>query len=79
MNCKDQAEIDYFWNNFTAEGDESVCGWLKDKFGVSWQIVPDFLTQRITGDEPERAQSMMKALLQMKKLDVAKLEAAYNQ
>jgi predicted 3-demethylubiquinone-9 3-methyltransferase (glyoxalase superfamily) len=78
VNCKDQKEVDYFWNKFTEEGSESVCGWLKDKFGVSWQIVPKFLTEKLVLDEPEKRQKLFEAINQMKKLDVAKLEEAYN-
>lgn len=79
VNCKDQKEVDYFWNRFTEEGKESMCGWLKDKFGVSWQIVPEFISEKVTQGEPQRIQQMMGALSQMKKLDVATLEEAYNQ
>ncbi len=79
VNCEGQAEVDYFWNKFTKEGSESVCGWLKDKFGVSWQIVPDFFTEKMRGNDPKREQQLMTAIYQMKKLNVAKLEEAYNQ
>ena len=78
VDCKDQAEVDYFWDAFTEEGSESVCGWLKDKFGVSWQIVPEFLTEKMKNIEPEKQRQMMDAVYQMKKLDVAKLEEAYH-
>lgn len=78
VNCKDQNEVDYFWDTFTEEGSESVCGWLKDKFGVSWQIVPEFLTEKLTLDEPEKHQSLFEAINQMKKLDIETLKAAYN-
>ncbi|MDC7999923.1 VOC family protein [Aequorivita todarodis] len=78
VNCEDQEEVDYFWDRFTKEGSESVCGWLKDKFGVSWQIVPQFLTEKLALDEPEKRQKLFEAISQMKKLDVAKLEEAYN-
>src|SRR5690606_22839238 len=70
VNCKDQGEVDYFWDAFTAEGSESVCGWLKDKFGVSWQIVPEVFTEIMQENEPEKEQKMMAAVYQMKKLDV---------
>lgn len=79
VNCKDQAEVDYFWNRFTEEGSESVCGWLKDKFGVSWQIVPEFLTEKLALEEPTKRQRLFEAINRMKKLDVAKLKEAYNQ
>ena len=79
VNCHDQKEIDYYWNKFTKEGSESQCGWLKDKYGVSWQIVPEFLTGKIENGEDERIQAMNVAMSQMKKMDVAKLMEAYNQ
>ena len=78
VDCKDQAEVDYYWNALLADGGvESQCGWLKDKFGLSWQIVPKALG-RLMGD-PDRAKSsrVMQAMLKMKKLDVAELERAY--
>ncbi len=78
VDCKDQAEVDYFWNAFTEEGSESVCGWLKDKFGVSWQIVPEFFTEKMKDNEPEKERQLMDAIQQMKKLDVAKLQEAYR-
>ena len=78
VNCHDQKEVDYYWDKFTKEGSESQCGWLKDKFGVSWQIVPEFLTDKVVNGEPARVQKMMEALLLMKKLDVAQLTEAYN-
>ncbi len=80
VNCKDQAELDHFWDGFIKDGGrESQCGWLKDRFGVSWQIVPDIISKKIDHGAPDRLLNMMKALWQMKKLDIAKLEAAYNQ
>lgn len=78
VNCGDQVEIDYFWDSFTKEGSESACGWLKDEFGVSWQIVPEFLMDILDDDEPEKAQNMMKVMSQMRKLNLAKLKEAYN-
>lgn len=74
VHCEDQEEIDHFWNAFTAEGQESQCGWLKDKYGLSWQIVPARLGALMT--DPERAPRVMAALMQMKKIDIATLEAA---
>lgn len=79
LNCNDQKEVDYYWGKFTKEGSESQCGWLKDKYGVSWQIVPEFLTGKIENGEDERIQAMNVAMSQMKKMDVAKLMEAYNQ
>ncbi|MCX2678702.1 VOC family protein [Galbibacter sp. EGI 63066] len=78
VNCKDQKEVDYFWDKFTEEGSESVCGWLKDKFGVSWQIVPEFLTEKLALDEPEKWQKLFEAINRMKKLNVDELKAAYD-
>jgi predicted 3-demethylubiquinone-9 3-methyltransferase (glyoxalase superfamily) len=77
VNCETQAEIDTLWEKLTSDGGkESQCGWLKDKYGLSWQIVPAAL-QRMFGDnDPAKAKRVMKALLQMKKLDIAALEAA---
>ena len=76
VNCENQKEIDYFWNKLTADGGrESECGWLKDKFGVSWQIVPTALGNLMSGD-PKKANRVMQALFQMKKLDIARLEQA---
>lgn len=70
--CDTQEEIDYYWNKLTDGGEESMCGWLKDRFGVSWQIVPSMLGELMTG-ETEKAKRAMQALLQMKKLEIDKL------
>ena len=70
--CDTQEEIDYYWNKLTEGGEESMCGWLKDQFGISWQIVPDALGSLMTG-EPGKAGRVMQAMLQMKKFDLAKL------
>ena len=76
VSCQDQDEVDRYWDALSEGGEEGPCGWLKDKFGVSWQIVPEAL-QRLLGDpDPERAQRAMGAMLQMKKIDVSELEAA---
>jgi len=76
VNCKTQAEIDYFWKKLSAGGKEVQCGWLKDKFGVAWQIVPENLGGLISGKDPAKSDRVMKALLQMVKLDIKKLKAA---
>lgn len=77
VDCKDQAEVDYYWNAFIQNGgQESQCGWLKDKWGFSWQIVPTRLNELLADPDPERASRAMKAMLSMKKLDIATLEAA---
>jgi predicted 3-demethylubiquinone-9 3-methyltransferase (glyoxalase superfamily) len=73
--CKTQAEIDYFWNNLTNGGKEIECGWLEDKFGISWQIVPEKLNQLLSDPDPAKAKKAMHAMLQMKKLVIAELEA----
>ena len=76
VNCESQAEVDELWQKFTAEGEESMCGWLKDKFGVSWQIVPSALGEMLQDKDPEKAKRVMDAMLQMKKIDIQKLEEA---
>ncbi len=80
VSCKDQQEIDHYWDTLTADGgQESQCGWLKDKFGLSWQIVPEMLTERLSNGDPKRAGQMFQAVMGMKKLNIAELERAYNQ
>jgi len=77
VSCKDQREVDELWKKFTADGgEESMCGWLKDKFGVSWQIIPERLMELLSDPDPERAQRATQAMLQMRKIDVAALEKA---
>lgn len=79
VSCQSQEEIDNYWSKLTADGGvESQCGWLKDKFGFSWQIVPAMLSEKLNNGEPARVGQMMQALYQMKKLDIAALENAYN-
>ena len=76
VNCENQQEIDHYWTTLTSHGgQESQCGWLKDRFGFSWQIVPTALGKLMSGD-PQKANRVMQALLQMKKLDIATLEEA---
>ena len=78
VHCEDQAEIDYFWDKLTADGGkESQCGWVKDKFGLSWQVVPKIIGELMTGD-PERANRVMQAVMPMKKLDLQKMKDAYD-
>ncbi|MGO8754327.1 MAG: VOC family protein [Gallionellaceae bacterium] len=79
VNCKTQDEIDELWGKFTAGGEEVQCGWLTNKFGVSWQIVPSALSQLFNDPDPVRAGGVMHALLQMKKLDIAGLQHALDQ
>ena len=76
VNCESQQEIDELWRKLTAGGEESQCGWLKDKFGLSWQIVPTELGKLMSAKDPAKANRVMQALLQMKKLDIAKLQQA---
>jgi len=81
VHCDNQEELDYYWDKLSEGGDEKaqVCGWLKDKFGVSWQIVPSNLTEMICNPDPERSERVMKALLQTKaKIDMKSLEQAYE-
>ena len=78
IDCQDQEEVDYYWNTLTADGgEESMCGWLKDKFGVSWQVVPRRFNELMNGDDEEKVGRVMQAMLKMKKLDIAALENAY--
>lgn len=79
VNCKDQDEVNYYWNKFTADGgQESMCGWLKDKYGISWQIVPTVLSKYLSDKDAMKSQRVMQAMLQMKKIDIAGLEKAYS-
>ena len=78
VNCETQKEVDYFWGKLLAGGQESQCGWLKDKFGLSWQIVPTVLNDMLADPDPARSQRVMKAMLQMKKIDIPTLEKAYK-
>lgn len=78
IDCADQAEVDYFWDRLTADGGaESQCGWCKDKFGLSWQVVPKQIYETVMGKDPAGAQRAMQAMLKMGKLVVADLEKAY--
>ena len=74
--CADQDEVDYYWSKLTEGGEESMCGWLKDRFGVSWQVAPEELAALLGDPDAERAQRATKAMLSMRKLDVAALRAA---
>ena len=78
IDCKDQAEVDYYWNRFVGDGGkESMCGWCSDKFGVSWQIVPAAMQNYLGGSDAAGRQRAMAAMLQMHKLVIADLEKAY--
>ena len=79
VSCETQAEIDYFWEKLSEGGEPGRCGWLKDKFGLSWQIVPPILGQLLGDPDAEKAGRVMKAMLQMNKIDIETLQRAYNQ
>jgi predicted 3-demethylubiquinone-9 3-methyltransferase (glyoxalase superfamily) len=79
VSCKDQDEVDYYWDRLVDGGEESQCGWLKDRFGVSWQIVPDRLFELIGDPDPARATAATKAMLGMRKIVIAEIEAAADE
>ena len=80
VDCGDQQEVDYFWNALTANGgQESQCGWLKDKYGLSWQVIPKRLSELLGDPDTEKAGRVMQAMLKMKKIDIAGLQKAYDQ
>jgi predicted 3-demethylubiquinone-9 3-methyltransferase (glyoxalase superfamily) len=76
INCEDQDEIDYYWERLTDGGEESQCGWLKDRFGLSWQVTPTGMDELFSGSDPERANRAMAAMLKMSKIDLATLRDA---
>ncbi|HEY8700190.1 MAG TPA: VOC family protein [Arthrobacter sp.] len=78
IDCSSQDEVDRYWGALTTGGSESQCGWLKDKFGVSWQVVPSVLGSLLGGPDPAGAQRAMEAMLGMRKLEIRELEAAYK-
>ncbi|SEM06418.1 VOC family protein [Rhodococcus maanshanensis] len=79
VNCDSQEEVDEYWDKLTSDGGQEVqCGWLKDKYGLSWQIVPPGFEEMMVAGDPEKAQRAMQAMLQMKKLDVNELRRAYE-
>jgi predicted 3-demethylubiquinone-9 3-methyltransferase (glyoxalase superfamily) len=78
LYCDSQEEVDYFWSKLTDGGQEGPCGWLKDRYGLSWQVVPVALLQMMTDADPKKPQRVMKAFLQMKKFDIAALQRAYD-
>jgi predicted 3-demethylubiquinone-9 3-methyltransferase (glyoxalase superfamily) len=77
VNCATQDEVDEFWEKLSAGGEKGPCGWLKDKYGVSWQIVPTALEEMLQDQDPDRADRVMNAMLQMSKIDIEGLEKAY--
>ncbi len=78
VNCKTQEEVDYYWGKLSQGGQEIQCGWLKDKYGLSWQIVPTVLGELMTDKDAQKSERVMQAMLQMKKLDIEKLKQAYE-
>jgi len=78
VNCESQEEVDNFWEKLSKGGQEVQCGWVKDEFGLSWQIVPTVLPKLLQDKDPERSKRVMHAMLQMKKLDIATLEKAHR-
>ncbi|MBD2703829.1 VOC family protein [Spirosoma sp. BT702] len=78
VDCETQEEVDTYWEKLSEGGEKGPCGWLKDKFGVSWQIVPSILTKRIQDKDPEKAKRVMQAMMKMSKIDIAAIEQAYN-
>jgi predicted 3-demethylubiquinone-9 3-methyltransferase (glyoxalase superfamily) len=79
VNCETQEEVDYFWEKLIADGgQESQCAWLKDKYGLSWQIVPRVMVEMLQDKDAQKAKRVMEAMLQMKKIDIATLQRAYD-
>jgi predicted 3-demethylubiquinone-9 3-methyltransferase (glyoxalase superfamily) len=79
VNCQTQEEVDEYWKKLSDGGREVQCGWLKDKYGLSWQIVPTILSEMLNDPDPKKADRVMKAMLQMKKIDIKALKQAYEQ
>ena len=78
VNCESQEEVDHFWEQLSAGGEQGPCGWLKDRYGVSWQVVPTVLDEMLRDQDRERAERVMAAMLQMKKIDIDELRRAYE-
>jgi predicted 3-demethylubiquinone-9 3-methyltransferase (glyoxalase superfamily) len=76
VDCKSQDEVDHYWNALADCGEEGPCGWLKDRFGLSWQVVPSRLPELLSGADREKAQRVMAAMMKMRKIDIAELERA---
>lgn len=79
VSCEGQAEVDYFWERLSEGGEPGPCGWLKDKFGLSWQIIPTALPQLMGSPDPQKAQRVMEAMLKMSKIEIDVLQAAHDQ
>lgn len=78
VHCETEAEVDHYWDQLSAGGAEVQCGWVKDKFGLSWQIVPNLLIKLLSDPDPQKSQRVMQAMLQMRKIDVQALQRAYD-
>ena len=78
VNCETQEEVDEFWEKLSQGGEKSRCGWLKDKYGLSWQVVPTILGKLMQDKDPEKSKRVMKAMLQMDKIDIERLKQAYD-
>ncbi|HYS54485.1 MAG TPA: VOC family protein [Thermoanaerobaculia bacterium] len=78
VNCEDQKEVDYYWDKLSAGGQIVECGWLKDKYGLSWQVTPTILNNMLQDKDGAKSQRVMKAMLQMKKIDIPTLQKAYD-
>ncbi len=78
VHCQTQSEVDYFWEKLSEGGEKGPCGWLKDRFGVSWQIVPDILLELMSDPDPEKARRVTQAMLKMGKIEIERLKQAYE-
>ncbi len=78
VNCVDQEEVDRLWNQLSVGGEQQQCGWLKDKYGISWQIIPSVLGELLADEDPVKAQKVMEAMLSMNKIDISELRKAYQ-
>jgi predicted 3-demethylubiquinone-9 3-methyltransferase (glyoxalase superfamily) len=78
VNCETQPEVDKFWEKLTEGGEEGQCGWLKDKYGLSWQVTPTVLTRMLKDKDPQKAKRVMEAMIKMKKIDIPTLKQAYE-
>lgn len=78
IDCKDQKEVDFYWNKLSKGGKEMPCGWVKDRFGLTWQVVPTMMNKWMTDKDSKKAQATMRVMLTMKKLDIAKLKKAHD-
>jgi len=76
VDCKDQKEVDHYWSKLSKGGEESMCGWLKDRYGLSWQVTPRILIELVSGADKKKARRVMEAMFKMRKIDIAALKAA---